>query len=158
MCLTVYVGSDVPLPVIPWDDARPAFHVADATDGYFSPGNPLRLHSARPYFYRLGSHDGCGCGFQSYGEEWDEAADAAVEAATPEQQACRRAAADYLADALRHQATVEVFTFCSGSESRPPGRQRTARPADFLADPTLFDLWQRVVVSDPARPVAASDE
>ena len=158
MCLAVYVGSDVPLPVVPWDEVRPAFHVADATDGYFHPTNPLRLHSARPYFYRLGSHDGCGCGFGSYGEEWDDAADAYVEVTTPDQRACWRAVAEYLSAALRHQPTVEAFTFCSGDEACPPKRQRKARPTDYLTDRTLFDLWQRVVVSDlDAEPDAVMD-
>src|SRR5262249_3224173 len=68
---------------------------------------------------------------------------------TPEQQACWRALADYLSAALRYQPTVEVFTFCSGDEFAPPERQRAAAPADFLTDRTLFDLRQRIVVSDP---------
>jgi hypothetical protein len=158
MCLAIYVASEVPLPVIPWDEARPAFHVCDATDDYFHPTNPLRRHSDRPRFYALRSHDGCGCGFQWYGFEWDEAADAEVELTTPEQVACRRALADYLSAALRHQPAVEVFTFCSGDESCPPQIRRAARPADFATDSSLFDLWQVVVVSDPgAEPGAAAD-
>jgi hypothetical protein len=149
MCLAVYVASDVPLPTIPWDEARPAFHVRDATDGYFCPGNPLRAHSKRPFFYAAGSHDGCGCGFRSYGTYWDdEAGEYAVET-TPDQLASWQALADYLTDALRHQASVEVFTFCSGDESCPPKSLRRARPADFLTDRTLFDMWQAVEVSEP---------
>jgi hypothetical protein len=155
MCLTVYIASDTPLPCVPWDDGRPAFHVVDATDGYFHPTNPLRVHSTRPHFYAAGSHDGCGCGFQSYGSRWDDEAGECVEDTTPEQAACRRAMADYLAAALWHQPAVEVFTFCSGDENSAPKRHRTAAPADFAADPTLFDLWQAVVVSTPAtEPVA----
>lgn len=158
MCLTIYVASEVPLPVIPWDEARPAFHVSDATDDYFYPTNPLRQHSDRPHFYALNSHNGCGCGFQKYGIEWDEAANDMVEITSPEQIECRRALADYLTAALRHQPNVEVLTFCSGDESCPPTIRRAARPADFATDGSLFEMWQVVVVSNPdAEPGAAAD-
>ena len=33
-------------------------------------------------------------------------------------------------------------------EPCPPQRRRRARPADFLTDRTLFDMWQLVVVSN----------
>jgi hypothetical protein len=138
MCLTVYVVSDVPLPTIPCDKDKPGIHVEDATEGYFCPDNPLRAHSSRPFFYSVRPHDGCGCGFMTSEQSWDDEAGKWVELTTPAQLATKRALADYLGDALRHQASVEVFTFCSGDENCPPQHRRLARPADFLTDRSRF--------------------
>jgi len=159
MCLTVYVASNVPLPLIPCDKDRPGISVADAMGGYFDPDLPLRAHSDRPFFYMIRPHDGrCPCGLAYYHEEWDDEAGGWVEDMTPAELAPRRALADYLTDALRRQASVEVFTFCSGDEDCPPKHRRKARPADFATDHTLLDMWQVVFVSEEnAEPGAAPD-
>lgn len=65
MCLAVYLASDAPLPVIPWCDAAPAFHVSarvpDAT--------LLARHTTKPNVRYVGTHSGCGCGFMYTGIE-----------------------------------------------------------------------------------------
>jgi hypothetical protein len=156
MCLSVYVASDGPLPTVPCDPDQPGIHVEDATEGYFYPDNPLRTHSGRRFFYSVCPQGSCGCGFRSYASDWDDEAGEYVEHPTPAQLAAWRALADYLTAALRHQASVEVFTFCSGDESCPPRCRREARPADFLTDRSLFDMWQVVFVSETnAEPGAA---
>jgi hypothetical protein len=151
MCLTVYIASDVPLPTIPCDKERPGISVEDVTGAYSGHDDGLRSHSSRPFFYSVGPHDGgCACGFTIYmNQVWDEEA-GQWEALqfTPDALAARRALADYLAAALRCQASVEVFTFCSGDEDCPPEVRRRARPADFLTDRTLLEMWQMVVVSE----------
>lgn len=148
MCLTVYVASDVPLPTVACDKDQPGIQVDDATEGYFYPDNPLRAHCSRPYFYSIQPHNGCACGFMTCEQSWDDEAGAWVEVISPAQVATKRALADYLSDALRRQASVEVFTFCSGDENCPPKYRRQAKPADFLSDRTLFDMWQVVFVSE----------
>lgn len=61
MCLAVYLASAHPLPLVPWDSARPAFHVTEAGK------TPVRARFGLPRVYRLDSHEGCGCGFE-YGQ------------------------------------------------------------------------------------------
>ena len=149
MCLTVYVASDVPLPLIPCDKDRPGISVEDAR-GSFDSEHSLRAHSGRPFFYMIRPHDGrCACSLAYYHEEWDDEVGEWVKDMTPAELAPRRALADYLAEALRRQASVEVFTFCSGDEDCPPKHRREARPADFATDHTLLNMWQKVEVSGP---------
>jgi len=146
MCVAIYIASDHPLPTVPWDDAQPAFHVQDATEGYFSPGNPLRAHFAQPYLYAAGSHDGCGCGFpfsDAYNDEGE-----LVEDDWPPGRESRRRLAEFLSAALRLQPAVEILVCCSGDERFPPRTRRRVRPIDFTRDRTIFDLGQLLVVSE----------
>ena len=53
MCLLVYIAADGPLPLIPWDERAPAFHVAE-----MSPTEPeVRPAFSKPSVYYLASHD-----------------------------------------------------------------------------------------------------
>lgn len=148
MCLSVYVASDVPLSTIPVDKDQPGIQVDDVTTDGFYPSNPLRAHSCRPFFYSVCPHGDCGCRFQSNASDWDDETEQYVEHPTPTQLAAWRALADFLTDALRYQASIEVFTFCSGDENCPPKHRRQARPDDFLTDRSLFEMWQLIFVSE----------
>ena len=60
MCMMVYVASDRPLPRIPWHDDSPSLHVADLDETAMA----VRDRFTLPYVCYVGSHKGCGCGFQ----------------------------------------------------------------------------------------------
>lgn len=59
MCLALYIAAFKPLPVIPWDPNRPAFHVVPL------PENMQAVRKLLPYthVYYVGSHEGCSCAF-----------------------------------------------------------------------------------------------
>jgi hypothetical protein len=147
MCLAVYVASNHVLATVPWDPAHPGFYVVDATENFFYPSNPLRVHFQQPFLYAAGSHNGCGCGFQFDGYVNDDGD--YVSRDTPEAVASRQGFVDFLTAALKFQSQVEVLTCCSGDELEPPKCRRQARPIDFQLDTTLFRLWDLVVVSEP---------
>src|SRR4051812_18754700 len=58
MCLTIYVGTNLPQEQRWWDKKRPAFN----TDVVHA-RKAARLGLSKPYVYELGAHTGCGCGF-----------------------------------------------------------------------------------------------
>ena len=60
MCWVVYIASDQPLPLIGWDDARPAFNVRALDAEALS---RVRHHFSLPHVVEAGSHEGCACGF-----------------------------------------------------------------------------------------------
>lgn len=74
MCLTVFVGSDRPLPVITFDGASPSFnaHPLGAEQEF------VRRIFAKPFVYGVGASSGCGCGFDYGPEDLDVLTDAAV--------------------------------------------------------------------------------
>jgi hypothetical protein len=65
MCTLVYLATDGPIPLQPWDASKPAFHVRAADD---IEGARIRRHTARRYVYYVGTREKCGCPF-SYGAE-----------------------------------------------------------------------------------------
>lgn len=136
MCMMVYVASDYPLPALAWDQARPNFHVIELDDRE----EPVRCRFSKPYVYYVGSHEGCGCGFQ-YGEYTGfEEADLA------QRQASRRCLAEFLAVALQHQLEVELFACWDGDQSAPPEHRGRLRPMDLIRDRTFFREKEFLVV------------
>lgn len=59
MCLALYIASPKPLPVIPWDPEKPAFHVIPLPENR----NDVRKLLPYPHIYYVGSHEGCSCAF-----------------------------------------------------------------------------------------------
>src|SRR5512140_3754774 len=73
MCMAIYISSPSRLPLLPWDEERPAFYVEEAESN-----DPVRVHFSWPNVYYAGSHEGCGCGF-SYNQMPEELQDQADE-------------------------------------------------------------------------------
>ena len=59
MCLMVYIGSDKPLPLIDWNEDKPAFYISELSK--YEKG--VKSQFKFPHVYNVGSHQGCGCGF-----------------------------------------------------------------------------------------------
>jgi hypothetical protein len=136
-------SSDVPLSTTPMNTGQ----IIDVFEAQFEPTNPLVAHSRRPFFYWVSPHENCGCLFREIAYEEDYETGQQFERPTPAQLAAFQGLAEVLKDALRHQASVEVFTFVSGDEATPPETRRQATPDDFLTDRSLFDMWQMIIVS-----------
>lgn len=131
MCLAVYIASATALPLVTWDEARPAFYV----DGV-APNDPVRARFSMPNVNYLGSHEGCGCGFK-YGvmpaglEDQDD-------------EAKGRAAVDalraYVAKAAVGQP-IEMFACWEGEQQLPVLETERISPEQLGGE--SFDFQQR---------------
>lgn len=56
----LYIGSDISLPVIPFNEDDPAFHTQELGEDEAM----IAKHFSTEYVLYAGSSEGCGCGFQ----------------------------------------------------------------------------------------------
>ncbi len=138
MCMMVYIASDYPLPTRPWDEARPRFCIQELTEH----DEPVRRHFSKPHVYYAGSHEGCGCGFQSGKHPGED------QAAASDANESRRLLCEYLSVALQHQATVELFACWDGDQGEAPEHYGRIRPKDLLQEKTFFLEREFLAVAD----------
>jgi hypothetical protein len=129
MCMMLYLGAEQPRPLVPWNEAVPAFHVQELHE--LDAG--VRQQFAVPHVVFAGSHKGCGCGFRRGLEElaYDVGDD---EPAVRETQ-CRLA--DYVEAQLQRGNRVSLFACWDGDQSSPPEHRRVVRLSDVRAG----DFW-----------------
>ncbi len=141
MCMMVYVAADSPLPTSEWDKTHPGFHV-----GVVSGRNQRVRHQfSKPFVYRVGSHKGCGCGF-----DWDGFD--GVDEADPEfadAHESRRRLAEFLAEGLRFQPDLELYACWNGDEASEPETRGRIAPADLIGGHTSFGEKEWLLVVDP---------
>lgn len=140
MCMMVYVASDSPLPTLAWDEARPGFYVEELSER----DEAVRRQFSKPCVYFVGSHEGCGCGFQ-YGQYEGLEEDQEQLAAAKES---RRGLSDFLAVALQHQPGVELFACWDGDQSATPDYHGRMCPSDLHRDRAHFREKELLVVSE----------
>lgn len=150
MCIQLYLGADVLLPEIPFDVKRLGFWIEQIelfqerrhrTKNSDNEEN-ARKHLSKRYHYRLGSHLGCGCGFD-FMEHYPwvirklEAAGKPIEPESSEMgefarncRASSNALADYL-EAATQMRTVEVLVCWLGKEADLPKKRRRITPKYF---------------------------
>jgi hypothetical protein len=138
--MLIYVASDYALPTSAWDQGRPGFHVTELAER----DEPVRRQFSKPCIYYVGSHEGCGCGFQ-YGEYEDLEEDPAALAAARDS---RRQLAEFLSVALRSQPAVELFACWDGDQAVPPEHRGQVRPVDLVRGRTFFREKELLVVSE----------
>jgi hypothetical protein len=135
MCLAVYLGSDLPVEEIAWNEAKPSFHLKRIKDS-----DPVRRQFSGEHVYYAGSHEGCGCGFSKDGEPTDEL------------EKCQKnynALSSALSSALQRGARLQVFTCWEGEQGIEPESTRTATPREMVeASYELRQLELLNVVSD----------
>ena len=129
MCMMVYIASDRPLPVIPWDEDRPAFHAKEVAEH-----EPARRQFSKPYVYYVGAHEGCGCGFQ-YGQDPSVEDEKDVALA----KTSRRELVKYLRRALATVAMVELYACWDGDQAANPVGRSVVSPNDLLKSRTFFE-------------------
>ena len=96
MCLAIYLAGSQELPVIPWDESKPAFHVLHLS----KEAEAVRKHFKFNYVYYVGTAQGCSCAF-NYEHEHDSIVELR----------------DYLRNALICVDQVELFCCKSGDEA-----------------------------------------
>jgi hypothetical protein len=72
MCLVLYIGTKTDVPLIPWDEKKPAFNVALLSSEF---EKQAVHHFGELKVHYLGSHEGCGCGFRQEGDMCDDEQD-----------------------------------------------------------------------------------
>jgi hypothetical protein len=130
MCMAVYLASDSPLELLAWNEAEPAFHVTALSAG----DERVRRQFETAHVVYVGSHEGCGCGFQYGAYPPDE-----LELGEREK---RRRSLEQLAAYLRRQVgrvgALELFACWEGDQEASPEHRRTLTPASLEADDFFF--------------------
>jgi hypothetical protein len=121
MCFGVYIASDGPLPLVPWNPAEPAFNVTALGE----PEAVVRTQFAGRNVVYAGSHTQCGCGFNASAD--NDPADMLKS---------RRALLAYLRSAARAGA-LEVFA-CWEGDYAEVATSRATRTVDELE---ASDIW-----------------
>lgn len=122
MCLTLYLASSIPLPLIPWVEEAPSFYIKELECPSDDPSVKSRFTLTHLYF--VGSHMGCGCGFVKGAQEEDEA----------ERIENYVKFADYVRIARTDGADLQLFSCWRGDELIEP-ESRHVVSADTLLDP-----------------------
>ena len=126
MCLVVYIFSEKPLPLLPWQRKAPGFYISELA----KPAKGIRRHLTKPYLALAGTHTGCGCGFLQEG----------VVPGTPEYTDLRsmyRHLAEYLRSASPAQI-VEIYACWGGEEGLDPEYRRRVDVKEFESDGFAF--------------------
>ena len=131
MCMMVYVGSESPISLIPWNKDQPALCV-ERLDEY---NHAVVCQFSKPYVYYVGSHEGCGCGFQHSPYEPEEDDDKEEERLVDRSCQQLRALIERL---LETQAVVELFACWAGNEAKEPESQQELAPETLTTSHTAF--------------------
>jgi hypothetical protein len=125
MCLALYLAASQELPVIAWDETKPAFHVirlAKSAEG-------VRKQFRSPYVYYAGSQQGCSCAF-NYEHEYDSIVELR----------------NYLRNALICVDQVEMFACQAGGEEQQKQHAVVASPEGIALAEFFFKDGQHVVI------------
>lgn len=121
--MVVYIASDNVLPIISWNEESPSFYVSENSEDE----KRVEIQFTKPFIYFVGSHQGCGCGFQ-YGllpTESDED--------SQEYESSREAVnkfSRYLSDALQN-GPIELYACWDGDQDAEPVSRRVITPSEI---------------------------
>ena len=125
MCLALYLAASQELPVIAWNETKPAFHVIRLPKG----AEDVRKHFRSEYAYYVGSQQGCSCAF-NYEHEYDSIVELR----------------NYLRNALICLDEVEMFTCQTGGEEHDTQHALTTSPEGIALAEFFFKDGQYVVI------------
>ena len=119
--MTFYLASDHPLPLIPWQEQHPGFHVTQVPERERS----VIAQFTKPHVYYVGSHEQCGCGFEYDEEDYGR----------PDYQAAaKQSVADlrrYLESALAQGGSAQLYACWDGEWSLSPAHRLDLTTAAF---------------------------
>jgi hypothetical protein len=125
MCLALYLAASQELPVIGWDDTKPAFHVIRLPKS----AEGVRKHFSSEYVYYAASQQGCSCAF-NYEHEYDSIGELK----------------NYLRNALICVDQVEMFACQAGSEEQEKQHAVVTSPEGIALAEFFFKDGQHVVI------------
>lgn len=121
MCIAVYVATGKSFDPVSWKEDAPAFHTEDR-----DVEAELRARFAPLPVHYVGSHEGCGCGFQPYDDGEVDDADR------------RRASLGGLIAFVQKVAPADIFVCWEGQQDGDPAWEKTVSVHDAAA----VDLWR----------------
>lgn len=124
MCLALYLAASKPLPVVPWNSKKPAFHVIPLPEKM----EDVRKLLPYPHIYYVGSHEGCSCAFN-----YEHELKSAIELR------------DYLRKALTIVDEIEGFSFRPGHKSLNVLHSVTISPSGVALPEFFFQDGQRLM-------------
>jgi len=133
--MVVYVGSRLPLPLIPWRESERSFNVTELTE----PVKSVRTHFKVAIVRNAGSHTQCGCGFN----EWRNTGDEAQEIWGKSDEA--KVSIARLVSYLREHRVESIYSCWSGDEGKHRLLARRIKPDD-LTDP-YFQFQERELLT-----------
>lgn len=125
MCLALYLAASQELPVIAWDDTKPAFHVIHLPKS----AEGVRKHFRSNYVYYAGSAQGCSCAF-NYEHEYDSIV----------------GLRNYLRNALICVNEVEMFACQTGAEEQDTQHALITSPEGIALAEFFFKDGQYLVI------------
>lgn len=116
--MMVYISSNNRLPIIEYKKDSPDFYVKEISEGDFGYMG-VRNTMSKDFIYYVGSHKGCGCGF-NYGiyELYDE--DDIKEDNLGRESV--KKLFKYIKDCLADVDQIDLFTCVAGNEDKQPER------------------------------------
>jgi hypothetical protein len=125
MCLALYLAASQELPVIAWDEKKPAFHVIRLPRN----ADGVRKHFRSEYVYYAGSQQGCSCAF-NYEHEYDSIGELK----------------NYLRNALICVDQVEMFACQAGAEEQEKQHAMVASPEGIALAEFFFKDGHHLVI------------
>jgi hypothetical protein len=107
MCMALYLGSDRPIPLMPWEEGRSPIWARALSDD-----EAVRAKFSKKHVSYVGAWEGCGCGFQ-YGTLPD------VDEGDEHELQCRssvEALRTLLSERLAHESDIELFACWEGDQ------------------------------------------
>lgn len=135
--MVVYLASRTALPLIPWQQDRPAFNVSALTE----PEQSVRRHFIPPHICQAGSHTGCGCGFnegRQFPEYFSDPAAERVGALKSSSQ---------LAGYIREHRVEQIYSCWSGEENEPKESERRIKPDELIAEDFFFRQRELLIIA-----------
>lgn len=131
MCLALYIASEKPLRIIPWDELNPSFHVIELS----KKDEAVKTHLNQSYVLYAGTYEGCGCAFK-YGREYPEYQVDPEELRNAKDsyaQLCK-----YIFDAIEKGGMVQIFSCWEGNQKIAPTIFREIIFSELNRDDFLF--------------------
>jgi hypothetical protein len=136
MCLALYLAASQELPVIAWNETKPAFHVLRLPRN----ADGVRKHFRSEYVYYAGSQQGCSCAF-NYEHEYDSIGELK----------------NYLRNALICVDQVEMFACQAGAEEQEKQHAVVASPEGIALAEFFFKDGQHLVIRTGKEPERATE-
>ena len=127
----LYIGANQELPLIPWDEELPGFHVTKLNrEGDQKVCSQFILSNV----YYMGAYEGCGCGFSIGEYEEDENNEL-------ESLQARKSLADlahYLEDALSRGISAQLFSCWDGDQRATVKHRGQVTPGEISSKKFWF--------------------
>ena len=131
MCLALYIASNSPLTIIPWNEKNPSFHVTSLLKAE----EVIKTHLNLKNIVYAGSYEGCGCAF-NYGREYPEYENDSEElhkANNSYSQLC-----EYLYDLITQNILVQILCCWEGEQKISPSIFREIKYSDLRKEDFFF--------------------